>query len=252
LHCIEEKRTKEPPYFPLDISEFQTRYDHRGYSLNIVKSHIQDIAENGADFMHFLYVHTWIIPKLVRSTWDPKWYKATDADIKEKLKHKVPYINDHRLYLFNKFVNESNKHHIGIVSLDCSLSILGSKPIFFFNLIGFQLGPSLVYLFLKSWFFETLFFHHITQNDKFHQDVYHEIFTSRWMPYFASALYLRLEAGQVENDGVVWDNKKFGFEPYYNTDNEADVKFKEWRDWYGLNFEGCKEAEQDSKKIDDW
>jgi len=52
--------------------------------------------------------------------------------------------------------------------------------------------------------------------------------------------------------GLYGITKNFGFEPYYNTDNEADAKFKEWRDWYGLNFEGCKESEQESKKIDDW
>lgn len=47
--------------------------------------HIQDIPENGADILHFKYVHTEIIPKIswLSFSWKAKWKRGDDPDIKE-------------------------------------------------------------------------------------------------------------------------------------------------------------------------
>ena len=52
--------------------------------------------------------------------------------------------------LFDTFITEENKKYIGVIHLDNEISIMGSKSMPFFSLTGFQVGPGLVYLFLKS------------------------------------------------------------------------------------------------------
>jgi cholesterol 7-dehydrogenase len=68
------------------------------------------------------------------------------------------------------------------------------------------------------------------------------------MPYWATALKLRLETQQVMNDGVVWDNKKFGMETYYNMKSEPDKMLFDWRTWYSQFYEGCRETEEAREK----
>lgn len=252
LHANDEKRLVEPPYMPLDFSDIARNLSHRGFSVNLAKSHIQDIAENGADFLHFLYVHTDIIPYLVKGSWRPNWIKASDPNLRELVKHEKPDVTEHRNKLLDKFLTETNKDHIGVMLLDNYLNICGSKTnVWFFSLIAFQVGPGLVYLFLKGRGFDVIFYQHITTNERYEQAVYHEIYTNNYFPYFVSALYLRLEAGQVENDGVIWDNKKFGIKPFYNPESAVDMKLKEWREWYAKFYEGCKEREE-AKDALDW
>ncbi len=250
LHSVEEKRTSEPAFYPFDLSDYQKNLSHRGYSLNLVNSHVQDIAENGADFLHFLYVHDWIIPNVVKASWRPTWTKATDPNLREKLKHERQEITDFRMEKLDRFLNDKNKEYIGVLTLDNYLSVLGSKETFFFSLVAFQVGPGLVYLFMKGLFFELLFFQHTTTVDKYSQEVYHEIYMNNYIPYWLSALFLRLEAVQVQNDGLIWDNKKFGYQPIFNPDSEVDNKLKEWRTWYGQFYEGCKKAEQENKEME--
>jgi len=65
-----------------------------------------------------------------------------------------------------------------------------------------------------------------------------------------SAYQIDREVNQVLKDGVIWDNKKFGYSPLY-TNNLADTTLIEWRRWYTQYYDGCKEAEK-KKEIIDW
>jgi cholesterol 7-dehydrogenase len=228
-----------PPYEPLDITEYTNKLSYRGTSKNVVSSHVQDVAENGGDLMHFLYIHSSIIPYLVRGFWEAKWLRADDPDLRQKLSHSNKTFHEYRTRVLDTFITEENKKYIGVIHLDNQISVLGSPNIHFFCLTGFQVGPGLVYLFLKSNIFETVLFQHIDTVKKFEQHVYHEIYCSNWNPYWFSALQLRLEAQQVLNDGVVWDNKKFGYNPIYVLNNEADVTLINWRKWYTQFYDGC-------------
>lgn len=38
----------------------------------------------------------------------------------------------------------------------------------------------------------------------------HEGYTSSWLPYWASAMAIKLEGDQVTNDMYLWDAKRFG------------------------------------------
>ena len=239
-----------PEYEPLDISPFINKLSYRGSSLNIVKSHIQDITENGGDLMHFLYIHSEIIPYLVKGYWDAKWLRADDPELKQKMKHDNKTFNEYRMNLLNSFITEENKKYIGVIHLDNHISVLGSKSTPFFCLTGFQVGPGLVYLFLKSHFFETILFHHVDTVKKYEQHVYHEIYCSPWNPYWFSALQLRLEVSQVLKDGVIWDNKKFSMSPVYCTTNEADLTLINWRSWYSQFYNGCKITDEEKSNYE--
>jgi cholesterol 7-dehydrogenase len=234
-----------PNYAPLDITDFTQRLKFRGTSVNIVSAHVQDIVENGGDLKHFYYVHTQLLPftELFKATWRAKWMSGDSPNLMEEMKHEHAFVTEYKERLLKRYLNDDNKKDIGIMTLDNYMVLPGCAPKFFFNATVFQVGPGLVYLFLISPFYEAVFFQHTTTKDRFHHEVYHELYTNWYMPYWSSSLMLRLEALQVANDGVVWDNKKFGIAPYYNTQIDSDRMLVEWRRWFFRFYEGCAERE---------
>ena len=241
---------QEPEYEPFDITDFTKRLSFRGTSVNIIKSHVQDIVENGGDVKHFLYVHSALLPftDFVGATWRAKWRPGDDPNLLKDLQHDIPWVQAFKEKLFKRFLNEKNRKHIGCLSLDNYVTLGGSKPIFFFNASVFQVGPGLVYLFLISPFYEAVFFQHTTQVEKYSNEVYHELYASSYLPYCVSALFLRLESQQVMNDGVIWDNKKFGLEPRLRKDLDSDAMILLWRRWFAQFYEGCREKEESEGK----
>jgi len=216
---------------------------------------VQDVAENGGDLLHFLYIHNQLIPYLVKGFWDAKWIRGSDPELRSKLKLSKENYNSWRNTLLDKYLTEKNKDHIGVISLENSIEILGiPKAYKFFCLTGFQVGPGLVYLFLKTDFFDLYLMQYIESKDKYIQHVYHEIHTSKYLPYWFSALLLRLEVMQVLNDGVVWDNKRFGISPYLNpTVSSADMVLLKWRQWFSQFYTDCKKYEDHKKEESlDW
>jgi cholesterol 7-dehydrogenase len=246
-----DETIENPPYEPFDITEFQRRLTHRGVSLNKINCHVSDIAENGGDVLHFLYIHDSIIPGLVKGTWDANWLRGDDPKLREKMTVPNKTFNEYRTKLLDQFLTEENKKYIGVIHLENAIKILGIPKYFkFFFLTGFQVGPGLVYLFIKSDFFETLLIQHISTKDKYNQDCYHEIYCNFLAPYWFSALQLRLEVRQVLNDGVIWDNKKFGYKVFFNkNENEADSCLIRWRQWYCQFYKGCKQTEEKKQSL---
>lgn len=236
---------RAPNYEPLDITDFTQRLKFRGTSVNIVSAHIQDVVENGGDLKHFYYVHTRLLPftNAIQATWSAKWVAGDSPTLLAEMHHEVPFVNEYKMKLLNRFLNDDNKKDIGIMTLDNYMVLPGMKPKFFFNATVFQVGPGLVYLFLISPLYETVFFQHTTSKDRFNHEISHELFGNWYLPYFVTALMLRLEALQVSNDGVVWDNKKFGLSPYYNTQTDSDKMIVDWRRWFAQFYEGCAERE---------
>lgn len=251
----ENETITEFPYEPFDLSPFHKKLEYRGTSLNTVKAHVQDIAENGGDLLHFVYVHNELIPFLLKGFWEAKWISAADPDLKAKnaLKNNEQF-NKFRMDLFEMFINEKNKNYIGVITLENSIQITGvPKQYGFFSLTGFQVGPGIVYLFIKSAFFQVALMQYIESKDKFTQYVYHDIYASRYLPYWFSAVLLRMEASQVLNDGVVWDNKRFGINPYFNPTNPADNVLVAWRTWYSQFYKDCRKYEEEKRKENlDW
>eukprot|EP00340_Litonotus_pictus_P003635 CAMPEP_0170514202 /NCGR_PEP_ID=MMETSP0209-20121228/759_1 /TAXON_ID=665100 ORGANISM="Litonotus pictus, Strain P1" /NCGR_SAMPLE_ID=MMETSP0209 /ASSEMBLY_ACC=CAM_ASM_000301 /LENGTH=368 /DNA_ID=CAMNT_0010798195 /DNA_START=338 /DNA_END=1444 /DNA_ORIENTATION=+ len=253
LHAIREKELN-PDYYPFDLTEEKKKFVYRGTATNKTKNQFQDMPENGADIAHFLYIHPQIFKGILYAYWKPKWVSASAPDLLEQTKSDHSWITDFRHKLINKFVNDSNKSKIGIVLLENEISFFNFKYRYlFFGLIGFQVGPGLVYLFLKSPFFETMFFQYSELIGKHNIELHHEIWTANWIPYWFSALKLKLESDQVTNDCVIWDNKKFGSTPWYNLSTVADNFLKEWRVFFCQFYEGCKEKDEKLKALNsDW
>ncbi len=53
---------QQTPIYPmLDLSPMTKGFEYRATAIHDVKSHIQDIPENGADALHFKFVHRQIV-----------------------------------------------------------------------------------------------------------------------------------------------------------------------------------------------
>jgi hypothetical protein len=231
----------EPEYFPFDVTNFTDRLEARGRIINKVNCHISDIAENGADLAHFLYVHNEFVPKLVIPSWKSVWVKGDDYKLREKM-----YLNDEihdkfRNSLLDKYIDEKNKKYIGVFSIEIRLNILKViKGLHFFTITGFQLGSGIVYIFFKSAYQEILIIQYIQTKGDYEQFLFHDMFADCFIPYWFTALHLRTEASQILNDGVIWDNKKFSLSPYYNNKDPYDNLIISFREWYAQFFKGQK------------
>ena len=137
------------------------------------------------------FLHTSVVDNVsfLQFEWFMKSERASEPDLCDKMKHKYEFINDFKMKLLKKYITEENKHFINVISLDCYVKVFGFK-FFAFNVTGLQLGPALVYLFLKSYIFETVLAQSVTPLKKFYLKVSHKIFTSSYLPYCVTAYML--------------------------------------------------------------
>ena len=108
-----------------------------------------------------------------------------------------------------------------------------------FNVTIVQVGPAVVYIFLRSPLYKIAFQQFLQPQDKAYQVVYHEMYTNRYIPYWISALALKLEGDQVTNDMRLWESKRFASKLYYRKGMEYDDYLQHWREWYSIHYEGC-------------
>jgi cholesterol 7-dehydrogenase len=73
----------------MDLGGFIFPLKYRGQTEHLINCHIQDIPSNGADLLHFKYVHTYIYPWFTSLyfRWDAKWMTGNDPDIKSLFEH---------------------------------------------------------------------------------------------------------------------------------------------------------------------
>ena len=147
--------------------------------------------------------------------------------------------------LYEKYIEPfPEKRFISVGYLDnyVNFPILGPK--YQFNVTILQVGCSTVFILLKSPLFTIVLFHYLQPKEKYYNVVYHEGYTSKWLPYWASALGVRMEGSQVTSDMYIWDSKKFGRKIYYKEGDVADEFIRGWREWYSQHYEGCLEKER--------
>lgn len=207
--------------------------------------------ENGADIRHFDFLHTNVLTNVnfLRFSWTMQSVRATDPDLLNIMKHPVDFYNDHKRKIIKTYINEENKKYINVINLNCYLWIFKWK-FYFFNATGFQVGPALVYLFLKSRLFEVAMAQSVTPLNKFYQRVSHKIYTSSYIPYCISAYMLYSEVKQLFSDMSIWNNKIFGSKLSYNLKTEADKNLLAWRNWFAQFYEGCDDFEKRSQRLD--
>jgi cholesterol 7-dehydrogenase len=82
---------QEHPIYPmLNVEGFLQGLDYRGNTEHHIQCHIQDIPENGADILHFKYIHTYITPAIpsIFFNWQAKWMRGDDPDLPSLFEHK--------------------------------------------------------------------------------------------------------------------------------------------------------------------
>ena len=131
-----------------------------------------------------------------------------------------------------------NKQYYSFATVDNLIHIPILGPTFFFNITIVQMGPALVNIFLKTPFFEIVFFQYIQPQGKYKQKIYHEMFCSPWIPHWLCWILLFAEGMQVYYDMLIWDSKRFGHKIYLK-DNEGDRFIKNWREWFSQHYDGC-------------
>ena len=227
--------------------------EYRGESINYVNCHIQEIPENGADIRHFDFVHSSFLDSFpfIKVKWNMLSEPATEPDLKKIMQHEKPLINDFKMKLLERYVTNENKKYINVISLSCYLTFFEKYTIFLFNGTGFQVGPGLVWLFLKSNHFEIILAQSVTPLSKFCQRVSHKLYTSWYFPYFLSTIFLVFgEVRQFMNDMRIWNHKQFASKLCYNLKTEADRKLLKWRNWYAQFYDGCHEFEMKREELE--
>ena len=245
------KKNFRHQYLLSDFSETLKTHSFKGTSVNKVLAHVQEVAENGGDMKHFPYVHATLFPftNLIKMEWEARWARGDDPELMTKMKHEIPWVNERKKKLINKYITPENRKYIGVMYLNLKVVLPFCKPIFMFNGTIFQLGPGVVYLFLISPYYEVLFFEHMDTHNKFDHDVYHELYVNGWyLPYFVTAGMLRGEALQVANDTEIWNNKTYTNKPNYSLSSDADSTIFEWRKWFTQFYEGCAKKEAEREK----
>ncbi len=221
----------------------------RGESINYVNCHVQEVPENGADVRHFDFLHQSILDIIfpfLKFNWSMVSERATSPNLHEIMSHPNPQVNAYKMHLLNTFINDSNRRYINVISLNNYIQFFGKHKLFIFNATGFQMGPSLVYLFLWSPYFQATFFQTVTPLEKFNQRVMHRIFSTKPLPYWLTTIMLMGEVKQLFSDMTIWNNKIFGSRLNYNMKNDADKCLHSWRNWFSQFYEGCHDYESQS------
>ena len=255
-HPEEEHRTK-PLYELLDLKDY-AHLEYRGFGLNTIKNHIQEILENTAQYLHFHYVQGQLIndADLFRFKWFMRWKPAEDPKFVESMKVDDPYQDAYRKSIIDRFINDKNRQYVSLNGLENHLNIPWLKfSRYFFTGTALHLGPGVVYYFFRSWFYDVVFSITALPVEKYEQNFVVTVFANRKMPYFMSALVIYFEIGRISNDGVIWNNKMNPAKIYYNQFGPYDKMFAEWRNFYAKFYKGAyekekRQAERGSNKLD--
>ena len=73
----------------LDLGNYISKLPYRGRTEHRMNCHLQDIPSNGADILHFKFVHTYIVPRIksLYLRWQPTWKRGDDPTVKELFDH---------------------------------------------------------------------------------------------------------------------------------------------------------------------
>ena len=102
-----------------------------------------------------------------------------------------------------------------------------------------QVGLGIVFVVLKSPFYEIVFVHYIRPMEANKQQVFHDCYISNYMPYFLTSKITELEGGQVTNDMYIWESKSFARKTFLHEDRDSDVVMKNWTKWASQFYQGC-------------
>ena len=201
----------EPDYIPVELPEIDSG---RMYSLGtwnkVIKMHIQDFAENAADYAHFNYVHDDLgLPLFLNSMFYIKhkvlWHSGQPDDPSES---RFSYFTDEVQVCF-KFLNWVLPNFV--------------HPIVLFN------GPGgIVYFRFRTRLGDVLLIKTFTPLDTLEIYVEDYYYADRMLPY----LLVKFICGQAlhafKDDISIWENKSYSFNPMVLKDDGPMHKVRRW------------------------
>jgi len=230
---------RPPQWRPPAISGIEDgSWTCRGKTQHVINAHIQEVPENGADVPHLNFLHSPIIAvgtdlrhtqtgygpswAWIQHTWDASW---------------VP--------------GKGDKSHVAVLKLDHGISLFGIKlPPLNFNVVAYQVGPSLVYLTFKSFFGEGAFVQSLLPLGPMEQKVTHEVWGEWTLPTIMTKFFLLGEAIQVERDVMIWNNKRFNHKPALTKGEGLILQFRRW--YSQFYSEHSREVAQKTVNYLDW
>jgi len=197
---------KEPTYTPVELPDINSGdFVYHGCSDHVLRCHIQEIPENGPDFVHLNVVHTSIshvdVPGLAH-IWEGSW----EAD--------------------------ANDAHIAQIRVGHTLSWLGWEFVIMKRpVIIRQVGPSLVNMEFDAIFGKWIITQAVVPIEPGKTRLHHSVYSNMnrfWTKFlFYGTVY------QVEQDIPIWNNKVFHINPVLV---KADGPVKRFRRWYSQFF----------------
>ena len=107
--------------------------------------------------------------------------------------HPKKHVHEWKQDLYRRYIKgNSGAKNYGILHFDAYIKLPLIGNIYAFSTTAIQVGPGIVYIFVKSIFFSVLYLQYMHTTSKYHQDLYHQTFVSKWMPYWLSALFTRI------------------------------------------------------------
>ena len=163
IHALEEFSMK-PEYPMLNVSGFLNSLKFRGTTEHHINCHMQDIPSNGADVLHFKYVHTYLTPltKAIYFRWEAKWKIASDPDIAEMFEHPKKEYRDFKQRVYRELIqNYPRKEILSIGNLENWIHIPIAGDFYMFTATIIQVGLGIVFIILKAPLYELVFHHYI-------------------------------------------------------------------------------------------
>jgi len=210
---------EEPSWLPVDLPDINTgSFKYHGRSEHVMRCHIQEIPENGPDFVHLNVVHTTIshvdVPGLSH-VWEGSW----DTDPHDK--------------------------HIAHVRVHHKLSFLGWEiEIFYRPVIIRQVGPGLVWMELDSIFGKWAITQSVTPIAPGKTRLHHSMYSNMNRIFSKFVFYGTIF--QVEQDIPIWNNKTFKKKAVIV---KADGPIAKFRRWYSQFYSSSSDSVWRSKEL---
>jgi len=189
-----EPKWQLPVYPQLNDNSFQ----FHGITSHVIRAHIQEIPENGADIAHFNILHNefpGILGKVLKHKWNAIWTPGED--------HQARIEMSQDLFLFG-------------------FSIFKAKV----NIT--QIGPGVVVLDFSFAFGKVIVVETVTPKEEFLQYVTHTIFADRRIPRILAKVSLWVLTAQFERDVAIWNNKTFKPQPLLVKNDGNIAGFRRW------------------------
>ncbi|CAL1281766.1 unnamed protein product, partial [Larinioides sclopetarius] len=190
------------------------RWEYRGRTEHVVRCHIQEIPENGADLNHLQQLHSvsvllgcnWMDTKswlnVLRHHWDPEWRM------------------------------DDTHPHIAKIRLRQTTEIRGIKlPFSKLDIDIEQIGPATVHLHINSSFGRGILTQHIIPEGPMTMRVIHQLYTEPAVKPFWAELLIRAEAIMFERYIALRQRREYTMIPLPN-----NSPIRVYQHWYHSTF----------------